>query len=196
MTKHELARALAAVQKSLAVRLNCTETWNGFIAGSTYDAAATHHHGRWVLGATDGHGLLTPITESAAVFFQLASEVPALLTGDEEAAAKLQQNRETLKTLYGTFTAPARQYKVGDFLEWIPGLCNRVMPSRRASMVVTEVLSPPASTPEKDPSSPDYSDVCDLRVACLAKHRGREDEDHLVEVCVDSRRVQMWGTSQ
>lgn len=193
MHKTELAAALAHVQNHHIVRIACSETWNCFTSGTTYEAAAMYHHGRWVLGATDNQGLLTPITEAAAAFFTLTDSVPHRPSDEEVAASITRNTAEKLKAIAARFHHQDGPFKVGEIIVWKDGLCNRSLPSSAAPMSITEVLSSPVRDQSASPESPDYSDICDLRVAVLAKGRGREDDCHLVEVCVDSRRVQHWG---
>lgn len=194
MTKTQLAACFEHVQRQLPLSLSCTETWNGFIAGNTYEACATHHHGRWTLGATDGHGIITPITEGAAHFFEVVGDLPAPPTDDDIEAARRDRDRAQLETSIALFEPPAQPFKKGQYLQWKDGMCNRTLPKKHQAMIVTEVLA--ASIPaDSDPVQPGGNDMCDLRVACIAYSRGREDDYQLIETLVDSRRVEPWGAS-
>ncbi len=192
MTKTQLAACFAHVQRQLPLSLSCTETWNGFNAGTTYEACATHQHGRWVLAATDSHGIITAITDGAAHFFEIVGELPEPPTEDDIEADRRANDQRQLSDSIALFTPPAQPFKKGQYLQWKPGMCNRNLPKSHQAMIVTEVL--PAAIPaDSDPVQPGGSDMCDLRVACLAYSRGREDDHQLIETLVDSRRVELWG---
>lgn len=195
MTKTQLAACFDHVLRQLPLSLSCTETWNGFIAGNNYQACATHHHGRWTLGATDGHGIITPITEGAAHFFEIVGELPAPPTDDDKQAERRAKESIRLEQVVAAFNqAPARPFRVGDLVEWKPGLCNRNFPTADAVMKITDI-PPLAEYGSKDKTEPNGNDPCDVLVAFLAKNRGREDDFHMIEIMLDSRRLQHWEAS-
>lgn len=198
MDKHTFARALAHALNHNTISLICRESWNGFASGRQYEAIAAGSK----LKANDDNGLDTLISESAAHFFDVDSaiELAQLPTPAEEAhQQQLTYATDLAHSLYLLEEAPSRPFARYDVLEWKPGLCNRNLPSEGALMIVTEVLA----QPEPNDASGNYgnpyrNDMVDLRVGVLAsgRGRGREDEDTLLEVCVDSRRVRLWGSVQ
>lgn len=197
MNKETLSQALAHAQQYNSIRLLCTESWNGFIAGASYEAFPSMHNLRTVLAAHDKHSIITPITESAAAFFEIDNGVQMDPVLSEE--ERRQQERQAIANKLcelGDFLLRERpQFHPRELLEWIPVMNNRRLPSAGAVMMVIEQL--PVPTPVcsgGNLANPNDNELVDLRVACLATS-SRDDEDCLVEVMVDSRRVRRWGSA-
>lgn len=191
MTKNDLSLLAEVLRASKGTHpITCNTTWNGFEAGQTYQAEINT---AGEVFANDKHGIATAIT-SNCTFFDVINGLPVAPTkedriaqGKEESAAKLNQLAVYLTLERGT-------YGPGQIVEWIPGLCNRRLPSNNAVMYVVEQTDVVVSKPNGSAADPNDSELVDLRVACMATS-GRDDEHCVVEVMVDSRRVQLWGNN-
>ncbi|AEY69651.1 hypothetical protein PEp14_00062 [Erwinia phage PEp14] len=189
MNKTVFARALAHALNQNSIPLTCREGWNGFTAGRNYEAIACGGN----LKAADDHGLDTLITEAAAHFFEVAdgTELAAELTEDEKHARYQVELAGKLRDRLALLVPPAEPFVKGEVLMWKPGLCNRRIPSEGALMITIETLAEPM-TPDESTSTPAGHELLDLKVAAIARNSGREDDNCLVELVVDSRRVQRW----
>lgn len=190
MMKNTYVRAVAHAVKHHSVSLVCRESWNGFTAGQQYEACAAGT----VLVANDDHGLDTKITETVAHFFDVADGIElAVEPSEEESRAEREKaSAAVLRERLAMFVPPATKFLKGEVLGWKPGLCNRRLPSEGALMIAVEHLDEPLPNDESL-SSANGLDVYDLKVACIARSSGRDDDTCMVEVVVDSRRVQRWG---
>lgn len=166
--------------------LKCVVTWNGFEAGQMYQALYKNDN---EVQASDKDGIVTPIGIHACTFFELASALPSK---EDKIAQRKAENAAKLNELAIYLTLERGTYGPGQIVEWIPGLCNRRLPSDNAVMYVVEQTDVVVSKPNGSAADPNDSELVDLRVACMATS-GRDDEHCVVEVMVDSRRVQLWG---
>lgn len=194
MTKNELALLADVLRASKGTHpITCTTTWNGFEAGKTYQAEINPAGVAGEVFANDKDGIPTSIG-SSCTFFELASNLPAVPTEQEKIATRKAVIASKLNELAIHLTLERGTYGAGQIVEWIPGLCNRRLPSENAVMYVVEQTDVVVSKPNGSAADPNDSELVDLRVACLATS-GRDDESCVVEVMVDSRRVQLWGNS-
>ena len=167
--------------------VKCNTTWNGFEAAMTYHAELESG----TACAKDKHGILTNIAP-VIHFFDLANPLPAAPTEAEKIAKRKAENAAKLNELAVHLTLERGTFGAGQIVEWIPGLCNRRIPSDNAVMYVVEQTDVVVNNPRGSAASPNDSELVDLRVACLATS-SRDDEPCVVEVMVDSRRVRAWG---
>ncbi|UZV40769.1 hypothetical protein 12Stean4476_00007 [Erwinia phage Stean] len=189
MNKATFARALAHALQHNSIGLTCREGWNGFAAGQNYEAIACGS----ALKAADDHGLDTRITEAAAHFFDVADgiELAVEQSEAEKLAAKQATNAVLLRERLALLVPPAEPFGKGEVLTWKPGLCNRRIPSENALMIAVETLAEPVA-PGETSDTPAGAEVLDLKIACIARNSGREDDTCLIELVIDSRRVQRW----
>lgn len=189
MTKNDLSLLAEVLRASKSTHpILCNNTWNGFEAGQTYQAEINN---AGEVFANDKHGIATSIT-SACTFFQLASELQPAPTAEERDAERKEANVAALRELGAHLTVERSSFGAGQIVGWIPGMCNRQLPSKNALMYVVEQTEAVLAKPNGDASNPNDMDLVDLRVACMATSP-RDDEQCIVEVLVDSRRVQLWG---
>ena len=187
MTKNDLTLLIAALHASKGTHaIKCTVTWNGFEAGQTYQA---EYKSIGCVQAADKDGIMTNIGINACTFFELSGHLP---TEAEKTAQRKAENAARLNQLAVHLTLERGTYGVGQIVEWIPGLCNRRIPSDNAVMYVVEQTDVVVSKPNGSAADQNDSELVDLRVACLATS-GRDDEACVIEVMVDSRRVRVWG---
>lgn len=187
MTKNDLNLLTEFLRAGATHPIKCNTTWNGFEAAMTYHAELESG----TACAKDKHGILTNIAP-VIHFFDLANPLPAAPTQAEKIAQRKAESATKLNELAVHLTLERGTYGVGQIVEWIPGLCNRRLPSDNAVMYVVEQTDVVVSKPNGSAADPNDSELVDLRVACLATS-GREDEHCVVEVMVDSRRVRVWG---
>lgn len=189
MTKNDLTLLSEVLRASKGTHpIKCVTTWNGFEAGQTYQAEATANG---AVFAHDKDGISTTISASSCTFFELFSPLP---TEEDRTSQRKEENAAKLRSLAPHLTLERGNFGVGQIVEWIPGLCNRRLPSRNALMYVVVQTDAVLVKPDGEASNPHDIELVDLRIACLATS-GREDEECVVEVMVDSRRVQLWGTN-
>lgn len=189
MTKNELNLLAEVLRASKGTHpVLCNNTWNGFEAGQTYQAEINQ---QGEVFANDRHGIPTSIV-SACTFFQLASELQRVPTTEEKTVALKKMNAAKLRELGVYLTLERGNFGAGQIVQWIPGMCNRSLPSRKALMYVVEQTEPVLGKHNGEAADPNAMELVDLRVACMATSP-RDDEECIVEVLVDSRRVQLWG---
>lgn len=190
MTKNDLSLLAEVLRASKAPHpITCVTTWNGFEAGQTYQAESAELGGVF---AKDKDGIPTGITANSCNFFELANTLPVVPTEAEKIAARKLENAAKLRDLGAYLTLERGTFGAGQTVEWIPGMCNRALPSKNALMYVVEQTEAVLGKHNGDAADPNAMELVDLRVACMATSP-RDDEECIVEVMVDSRRVQLWG---
>lgn len=189
MSRDELNLLMDVLRASKATHpILCVVGWNGFEAGHTYQAECDAYG----LQAKDKDGITTSIGYNACAFFEVGAPVPAKPTAEEQLAEQQAQNAATLRQLGAYLTAERPTFNQAQLVKWIPGMCNRRIPSENALMYVIEQTNPQEVRQDGLKANPNDIELVDLRVAALACS-ARDDEQHIVEVMVDSRRVQLWG---
>lgn len=196
MNKQTLSLAITQAKRDNGITLICTTSWNGFEADKNYEAQHVHQHGRCSLAANDKDGIHTLITEAAAAFFDVSPATPLVeLTEAEMLHNQRMAQSARLMAAYEAFTAvEEKPFSAGELVVWIPGLGNRRTPAHTTVMVITEVLSEPQSI-TSEPDHWDHAEKLDLRVGFMARSNSREDDSHMIEVSIDSRRVMRWSAT-
>lgn len=175
MTKNDLNLLIEVMRNSKApYAIRCTEAWNGFEKGLTYEAElATNGQ----LFAKDKDGIPTAINSVHAFF----DPVKALPTPEETAQAERKVTADKLRELASNFLTEERDvFGAGELVEWKPGMCNLNVNSN--VFCVIEQVEPFVAKPNGSPFDSAAIEVLDLRVAFI--HR-----DSLSEIFVDSRRM-------
>lgn len=180
MTKNDFALLTQTLGASKAPHpIRCTETWNGFEAGLTYQAEINAQREVY---ANDKFGIPTAIG-SGCTFFELAIALPS---PQDTARSERTGLSNKLIALSDHLLTERETYLPGQLVEFIPGMDN--FKDVKLFRVIEQV-DVFVAKPDGNPWDSSNIELLDLRVAYI--RTVRDGTEFLLEGFLDSRRVRL-----